>query len=145
MNADLIFQAGNLGALFAWAVLILLPRWQGTQWIAGLAGPALLAAAYVILLSCSVATEPGGGGGFGSIAEVRALLSTDIAFTAGWFHYLAFDLFVGAWEVREAQRRGLTHWAVIPCLLLTFMAGPAGLLLFLILRAMRMGKVAAPA
>ena len=54
---------------------------------------------------------------------------------AGWIHYLAFDLFIGAWEVRDAQANRVPHLLVVPCLLLTFMLGPAGLLLYLVLRA----------
>ena len=53
----------------------------------------------------------------------------------GWVHYLALDLWTGAWEAEEAGRRGMPHGAVLPCLLLTFLAGPAGLLLFLALEA----------
>ena len=52
----------------------------------------------------------------------------------GWIHYLAFDLFVGAWEVRDAQARGIHHLLVIPCLFLTLMAGPGGLLLYWAIR-----------
>jgi hypothetical protein len=55
---------------------------------------------------------------------------------AGWIHYLAFDLFVGAWEVRDAQRQGIHHLLVIPCLLATLMAGPAGLALYWLLRVL---------
>ena len=53
---------------------------------------------------------------------------------AGWLHYLAFDLFVGAWEVRTARAEGIPHLLVVPALILTFLFGPAGLLLFLVLR-----------
>ena len=49
-------------------------------------------------------------------------------------HYLAFDLFVGSWEVSDARKRGVHHLLVIPCLLATFMAGPAGLVLYLLVR-----------
>jgi hypothetical protein len=56
---------------------------------------------------------------------------------AGWVHYLAFDLFIGGWEVRTAQREGIPHLAVLPCLVLTFLFGPVGLLLFLGLRFTR--------
>ena len=62
------------------------------------------------------------------------LFSTDIGILVGWVHYLVFDLFVGAWIARDAQRRGFSHWLLVPCLLLTFMAGPFGLLLYVILR-----------
>ena len=51
---------------------------------------------------------------------------------AGWVQYLAFDLFIGAWQVRDARTQGISHLLVIPCLLLTFLFGPAGLLHFLI-------------
>jgi Mn2+/Fe2+ NRAMP family transporter len=69
-----------------------------------------------------------------------AFFTSPVAATAGWIHYLVFDLFVGAWQVRDAQRRGITHLAVIPCLVLTLLAGPVGLLLYLALRTgMRRG------
>ena len=53
---------------------------------------------------------------------------------AGGIHYLIFDLFVGAWETRDAQRRGISHWLVVPCLLATLMIGPVGLLLYILVR-----------
>jgi hypothetical protein len=53
---------------------------------------------------------------------------------AGWIHYLLFDLFVGAWEVRDAVRRDVPHWLVVPCLILTLILGPIGLLLYVVVR-----------
>jgi hypothetical protein len=50
-------------------------------------------------------------------------------------HYLAFDLFVGGWEVRDAVARGVSRWLVAPCLLLTFIFGPAGWLAYYAVRA----------
>ena len=69
------------------------------------------------------------------LGAVRALFADDRALLAGWTHYLAFDLFVGSWEVRDAQRVGVHHLLVAPCLLLTFLLGPVGLLLYFALRA----------
>jgi hypothetical protein len=56
------------------------------------------------------------------------------ALLAGWTHYLAFDLFIGGWEVRDAQRRGIPHLLIVPALVLTFLLGPAGLLFYLAIR-----------
>ena len=53
----------------------------------------------------------------------------------GWVHYLAFDLWVGAWAVEDAGKRGVPHWAMVPVLFLTLMAGPIGLLVYLAARA----------
>jgi hypothetical protein len=58
---------------------------------------------------------------------------------AGWVHYLAFDLFIGSWQVRDSQQRGIGHLFVIPCLVLTFLFGPAGLLCYLALRTVKSG------
>jgi hypothetical protein len=54
---------------------------------------------------------------------------------AGWIHYLAFDLFLGAWQARQAQRLGISHFLVVPCLLLTFLFGPIGLPVFWAIRS----------
>lgn len=56
---------------------------------------------------------------------------------AGWVHYLAFDLLIGAWEVRTARAERIPFLVVIPCLALTFLFGPAGYLAFTALRAAR--------
>ena len=64
-----------------------------------------------------------------------AWLALAAALTAGWIHYLAFDLFVGTWIAQRAARLGLPHLATIPLLALTFLFGPAGLLAFFALRA----------
>ena len=72
--------------------------------------------------------------------EFRSLYGVMIGFSApnvvlaGWIHYLIFDLFIGAWETRDAQRRGISHLWVVPCLLATLMAGPVGLLLYVLVR-----------
>jgi hypothetical protein len=64
------------------------------------------------------------------------LLFTDPAIAlAGWLHYLAFDLFVGAWITRTAQAARIPHLLILPCLVLTFLFGPAGFLAFTALRA----------
>ena len=95
----------------------------------------VLAAISVAVAGLVAAFFAGSDGGFGSIEAVRALFQSDALLVAGWLHYLAFDLFVGAWEVRTARTEGIRHLLVIPCLVLTFLFGPLGFLTFLILRA----------
>ena len=57
-----------------------------------------------------------------------------MAVAGGLVALLAFDLFVGAWEVRIARRDGIAHLAIVPSLILTSMIGPAGLLVFTVTR-----------
>ncbi len=65
---------------------------------------------------------------------MHALFQHPGLLTAGWFHYLAFDLFVGTWIAREGERVGIAPVLLIPCFVLTFLFGPVGLLAFLALR-----------
>lgn len=132
MSFDTIFSTASTAAMLGWAGLILLPRW-----------PALLAALrYGLIGALSVAYAVlifvyffgVDGGGFSSIAEVRALFMSDGVLVAGWIHYLAFDLFVGIWIAVEADKRGFHRILQVPMLLGTFMFGPIGLLLFYLAR-----------
>ena len=74
------------------------------------------------------------GAGFGSLAGVMALFTSPTAVLGGWVHYIIFDLFIGAWIVRDARRQQINHWLTVPLLGITLMAGPAGLMLYLLLR-----------
>jgi hypothetical protein len=139
MTADDLFQLANPLALIGWLALLaspLAPR--AAQAISAAAIPLLMSLAYAGLVLAFWWEAPGG---FGSLAEVQALFTHPHIALAGWLHYLAFDLFLGAWEVRTARAEGIPHWAVIPCLVLTFLFGPAGLLAFAILRIILVRKV----
>ena len=126
--------ANNFG-LLAWAALVVslfVPRirsfvWPATQFAVPLAWALL----YVILLAQGL---PETEGGFDSIEGVRGLFANDSALTAGWLHYLAFDLFVGTWIARDSVERRVHPLLVAPCLALTLMFGPAGLLAYVVLR-----------
>lgn len=132
MTPDQLFQMANPLALLGWIALLLSPLApRAARVVAAAAIPLLLSLAYAGLVLAFWWEAPGG---FGSLPEVQALFTHPHIALAGWLHYLAFDLFVGAWEVRTARDEGIPHWAVIPCLILTFLFGPAGLLAFAILR-----------
>jgi hypothetical protein len=135
-DPDTHFQSGNLLALLGWVALVFSPPgrpWAPGVWrITGRVLPLLLAVAYIALL-----VVHRGPGGFDSLAAVQQLFQRPGLLAAGWLHYLAFDLFVGTWMARRAGELGLHHLLVVPCLLLTFMFGPAGLLAFAMLCALR--------
>jgi hypothetical protein len=131
MTADSLFPWLNAAAMTAWLALVLVPRRRWATTILPIAMPVLLAVVYVVLVAVSL---PGSDGGFSSLAGVRAVFVDPRALLAGWTHYLAFDLFIGGWEARDAQDRGIPHLLVVPALVLTFLFGPAGLLLYLAIR-----------
>lgn len=135
MSPALVFLIGNALAPLGWLLLLLLPTWRGTQRVVHGGGIllVLLGILYTYLLASSLIAT-GQVPDFGSIDGIRALMADDRALVAGWLHYLAFDLFVGSWQVLDGQRRGIGRLWLAPCLVLTFLAGPVGLLAYLALR-----------
>src|SRR6185369_15616501 len=131
MTPSQIFSVVNLIALLSWVVLAVLPRQRWTVRITGVMVPAIFAAIYSAIVA---ATWAGSRSGFSSLADVALLFTNPWVLLAGWIHYLAFDLLVGTWEVRDAQRHGVPHALVLPCLALTFMFGPAGWGLYRLVR-----------
>ena len=71
---------------------------------------------------------------FSSLDEMMGLFTDKHVVTAGWVHYLAFDLLTGIWIKKNSMKYNISHWIIIPCLFLTFMFGPVGLLLYLFIR-----------
>ena len=135
MNLESLFSIAGTCALVGWLLLLFLPRWSwSTRLIGPVLIPGLLAIAYGVLVALHLA---GAQGGFGSLEDVATLFETREILLAGWIHYLAFDLFVGSWEVRDARELGISHLLVVPCLVLTFLLGPVGLGLYFLLRASR--------
>lgn len=139
---DVVFSAGNILAMIAWAALILLPRWPALLSALLYLGVGLLCLVYAVgLIGILTGTlDPVGGGAsvdFGSIEGVRAIFASDGGVTVGWVHYLAFDLFIGIWIARDADAKGFSRFVQAPILFATFMAGPLGLFVWLLVREKR--------
>ncbi len=132
MNWESVYSALSALAFAGWAGLALAPLKRAALIGAARAVALLLALTYLYMLLFT--TQSVEGGGFGTLAAVQALFSKLPNVMLGWTHYLAFDLFVGSWEVEDAGRRGVPHWLVIPCLFCTLMVGPVGLLLYFMIR-----------
>lgn len=133
MTPEQIFQTCSTVAMLGWLLLIIIsPFWFGFDKLFIGIIIALLAIVYLWLIAQSF--NPETFKQFGSLGGVMELFTNKTAVTAGWIHYLAFDLFVGVWIKKNAVRHSISHWLVIPCLLLTFMLGPIGLLLYLLIR-----------
>ncbi len=129
MNPEIIFSIANTAVLAGWGGLVFAPGWKYTQRVVVLGMILAQAVLYAGLIAYAL-SGPSGGGGFSSLAGVALLFQNPWALLAGWVHYLCFDLFVGAHEVRDARASGMPHWAVLPCLALTFLFGPAGFLAY---------------
>ena len=135
MSPQQVFSIANAVALLAWIMLAVLPS---QPWVRRMITTKIIPALFAVLYTAiAVSLFWRSSGGFSSLADVATLFSNPWLLLAGWVHYLAFDLLMGSWEVEDARQRGIPHLMVVPCLLLTFLFGPAGWLLYTILRSIR--------
>ena len=137
MDWEIAFRLLNAVVMPWWITWLVAPR---SRWARGLAshGGVFVALAVVygaFLIAALSAVGEGGGFDFDGL---RSALSTPLGFLVGWTHFIAFDLFVGAWIVRDSARIDVEPRAY---LFFTLMAGPLGLGSFLARRWLRLRQL----
>lgn len=135
MQAADIFSICNKVILLGWVLLIFLPNWKYTQAIILNGLIVLFSGIYAFMILKDFGNfNPDS---FSTLANVKALFQNDDAVAAGWIHYLAFDLFVGAYIVKKSKQIGLSRVLYTLTLPFTFMFGPLGYLLFVIFKTIK--------
>lgn len=131
-----LFKISSYIALSGWLVLLGFPFWQIGQMLVLSISIVLLCGiyTYLVFFGRKLDGEHRVRGSFWSFKGVVALFKTPRVVLAGWVHYLAFDLMVGLYIVIDAASLGISHWMLIPCLLLTLLFGPVGLLAYFVLK-----------
>ncbi len=136
MTPTEVFSIAGMITMPMWILMILLPKWKVTRFLIDFKViPVLLSLVYVIYIFQAI--QIGGWMDFGSLASVMALFTEENAVLAGWVHYLAFDLFIGMWMLDQNKKLGIHQIIMAPCLFATFMLGPVGFLLFMIIRTIK--------
>lgn len=139
-----LFNVAGL-AIVAWALLIFLPKWRVTRFVARTEiFPVFLAVLYVVgVVPLLAATGPGVMRDFGTAEGVTRLLARQDVALVAWIHILCFDQLVGLYIYRDNMERRHVPLVVQSVLLfLTLMFGPAGFLLYYLLRLARRGRAA---
>ena len=139
-NAEELWPVINT-AMFHWALIVFLPKWKHTAKLS-LVIPMIFSLLYTLTtMSMAVFPEEGFEGNpdasFGSLQGIIALFDDPTALFAGWLHYIVFDALVGRWIVLDSTERGASNLfhavGVVPCLIMTFVLGPMGFLVYTIL------------
>jgi len=131
-----LFEVTNTVALLAWIVLVAFPgRRFVSHVLCALVVPGLLAACYAAVIGWKLASGGPPPDDLMTLAGLRAAFADDWVFAAAWTHYLVFDMVVGAWIARDAVRLGILWPLRTLALVLTFLAGPVGFLLHIVVRA----------
>jgi hypothetical protein len=135
MNADLLFKSLNAFVIPGWLLLLLLPNWKYTLPLIRYGIVVVLAALYAYLILSSISGF--NSESFSTLENVKHLFQNDNAVLAGWIHYLAFDLMIGTFIVEQAKLHQVPRWLCVFALPFTFMFGPMGYLLFVIMKSFK--------
>ena len=127
---NLIFNAINTLILVACGAIIFFPKQKFSQtlmsypWIP--LGVSIFYLYFVILSGGLLEAD------FSSLEGIVSLFkkASPESAAAGWFHYLAFDFWVGVWIIKHSRIKGISHKTIILPLLFTFMLGPVGILTY---------------
>jgi len=131
-----LYKLVNAVAAFGWVILIFLPNWNLADSAIkyGIVVGLSVFYIYVLFITKDIKNEVFPKGNFTSLEGVINLFKNPRNLLAGWVHYLAFDLMLGIYIKTQANEIGMSHFLQIPCFILTFMLGPVGYLLFVILQ-----------
>ncbi|MBV6438514.1 MAG: DUF4281 domain-containing protein [Haliscomenobacteraceae bacterium CHB4] len=138
MSADNFYWYASILIFIPWALLMFAPNWKFTE-------PLAFGSAIVLLIAAAIftfihLTGPEGGGNLLSLSGLENLFRSKEMLLTGWLNYLSFCLLVGTWQTHDARQLKIGHIFVIPALLLTMLTGPAGLLVYLVVRFFKTRK-----
>jgi len=131
--AQTFFQITNTLALLAWVALVLFPgKRLISGWLCAVVVPGLLALGYAAVIAWKLATNGPPEGDVMTLSGLRDVFQDDWVFAAAWTHYLVFDMVVGAWIARDSVKLGLPWLLRTVALVLTFLSGPVGFLIYIV-------------
>lgn len=139
INYEVMFSVVGVLSFIGWGALAFSPLRHAPLVLIARVISILLALIYTYFLVSLWGDEPKVD--FSSLGGVANGFSNMGHLLTGWIHFLALDLFIGAWQVERAKEIGIPHIALLPCLALTFLVGPLGLLLFLMIQSIKMRKI----
>lgn len=138
MEPEQLFSLCNSLALIAWIILIFFAFWKNRDVYIFSIVILLLSLVYSWLIFANIGTD--GFKNFNTLKGVNQLFSDKSLLLAGWIHYLAFDLLTGIYIIQNARKNNINHWLTVPVLFSTFLLGPFGLLLYILLRTVKTKK-----
>ncbi len=136
MTPTAVFSIASMITMPMWILMIFLSKWKVTRFLIDFK-IIPLALTFIYAIYIFQAIQIGGMMDFGSLKSVMALFTEENAVLAGWVHYLAFDLLIGMWMLDQNKELKINQLLIAPCLFLTFMLGPIGFLLFIIIKTVK--------
>ena len=135
---DMLYYWVNLGVLPFWFILIFFPQTHLSKYFVTSIFPILiLGGTYVFIIYKSFLNSYDFIGNFNLYLNLNSLLELfkDQTFLLMfWVHFISINLFTGGWIVKDSQRLSINKILLIIPLIVTYLIGPLGLLLYWLIR-----------
>jgi len=135
---EILYFWVNLGVLPFWLILIFFPSSNLSRFFATSIFPILLlGGAYIFLLYKSFLNSYDFVSNFElylSFSNLSNLFSNNFFLMLFWIHFVAINLFVGGWIVRDSQKFGINRILVGFPLVITYLIGPLGVFIYWLIR-----------
>ena len=137
-NIEMIYLWLNIGVLPFWFVLMFFPQSNICKYLVTSIFPYLVfGLIYIYLLFMFYKTDYNFLNNFNlylGLNELKNLFEDNSFLIAFWLHFLAINLFCGAWIVKDSQKFIISKIIVFFPLIITYFIGPIGLFVYWIIR-----------
>ena len=128
----------NLGVLPFWFILIVFPQSHLSRiFVASIFPFFILSGVYIFILYKSYLIGYDFDGNFTlylGLSELSRLFEDHLYIMIFWTHFIAINLFIGGWIVKDSQKFSINKVLMAVPLIVTYLIGPIGLLLYWIIR-----------
>ena len=137
-NTEMIYLWLNIGVLPFWLILIFFPNSNICRYLVTSIFPYLIfGSIYIYLLFLFYKTDYNFLNNFSlylGLNELKNLFEESSFLMTFWLHFLAINLFCGAWIVKDSQKFMISKILIFLPLIVTYFIGPIGLCLYWIIR-----------
>ncbi len=124
----------NLGVLPFWLMLLFVPNWKIAQFfVNSIVLPLILGAAYAYVVYQGILMDASIFDTFKlylGLDELYTFFSTESFLLAFWIHFVALNLFLGSWVSRDGVKYNISKKLIFLPLILIYLCGPLGLVLY---------------
>ena len=138
LTQENIYLWTNFGILPFWLMLIIIPNSKFTQFfVNSIILPLILSATYIYIIYQAILMDEPIFDVFKlyvSLDNLYILFATESFLLVFWLHFLALNLFLGSWISREGIKYNIPRSLVFTPLILVYLTGPLGLVLYWLIR-----------
>jgi len=135
---ETLYMWVNLGVLPFWFILIIFPQSHLSRiFVTSIFPFFILSGVYIFILYKSYLIGYDFDGNFSlylGLSELSRLFEDHLYIMIFWTHFIAINLFIGGWIVKDSQKFSINKVLMAVPLIVTYLIGPIGLFLYWIIR-----------